>query len=231
MSDSGPSDPPSKPEAVTSRGDPRATPPPPIEVVSPELLLPGTEPLDPYREIFARLDRAVADDIPPDLLQLGGEEAFGAYQEAFDRLLQMALPIFDPRGFTIEFDEDACRHVCYAEDRFDKRRKRAEREERVREVWQQDRAEHLLWVLPALVRPVEIVENNQVRDYEAYLLGYPRSNPVRPSPRYYLSVRPVGPKRRLFKTAYPCDQRYWDNARRGQPGRAHTLYRDLGRRR
>ncbi len=167
---------------------------------------------------------------PPELLQLGGEEAFEAYRQVFDNIYRTTKVIFDPQGRVIIFEEDACRHVCFREERFDKRRKTHAGEEKVREEWDQARAEHIRWIWVALTAPSLIVHNNQVEGNLAYLLGYPRGNTNRPSRRYYVSVRPTSRdgKRAIFKTAYPISQEQWDRALRGRPGRPHILYRGPG---
>jgi hypothetical protein len=227
MSDSDPPDPQSSPEVGAAREEPRAASSPMIEVVTSELLLPGTEPLDPYQEILDRLHQAVAAGMPPDLLRLGGEEALDAYREVFGRVFR-SKPIFDPDGRAIVFGEHDCRHICICEERFDKRRKRAEGEDRVREYWDQSRAEHILWLLPALTAPSLIVRNNQQEGNLAYLLGYPTGNHTRPSQRYYASVTPKSPKRAIFKTAYTITQEQWDQALRvpkHRRGQDHVLYR------
>jgi hypothetical protein len=161
----------------------------------------------------------------PELLKLGGEEAMAAYTEAFQSLILARMPIIDPRKLEIVFDDDACRHVCIREERFDKRRKRHEAEDRIREEWDQARAEHIPWIWLALTDPSEIVRNTKVDGNEVYLLGFPRKDPIRPSSRYYVSVKPIQGGKRLFKTAYPIQQKEWDDARRGKPGTKHVLYR------
>jgi hypothetical protein len=205
--------------------DPAAT----ISIIVPPASLIVTPPTsDPIGEIIDRLHGAIDGGTPPDLLQLGGEEQFEAYRGVFNRLYDPSQPIFDPQGRVIVFDDDYCRHVCYCEERFDKRRKRAEGEERVRTSWDQSRAEHILWILAALTRPSLIAHNNQQGGNLAYLLGYPRGETSRPTRRYYASVKPTSPKRAIFKTAYTITQEQWDQAlraprhRRGQP---HILYR------
>jgi hypothetical protein len=165
----------------------------------------------------------------PEMLKLGGPEAIDRYREAFARVFLRGDPIVDPLGCTIFFDGDACEHICLREERLDKRRKRAEGEDRTRDEWDQVRAEHILWLLPALTAPSLIVGNNQVRGNLAYLLGFPTGNNNRPNYRYYASVRPLNEQmtRAVFKTAYPINQQQWDDARRDHRrwyGRGHVLY-------
>lgn len=163
----------------------------------------------------------------PQRLHLGGPEAFEKYREIFACVfLCRSIPVVDPQGRIIVFDGDACRHICFREERFDKRRKRVEGEKRTREQWDQQRAEHILWIMPALIAPSLIVHNNQQQGNLAYLLGFPTGDFKRPRARYYVAVRPLNPQttRVQFKTAYPIDQREWDNAVRGQR-RDHVLYR------
>jgi hypothetical protein len=170
-----------------------------------------------------------SDDATPVLLRFEGEEALARYREFFDHLYR-SRAIFDPQGRVIIFDETSCDHVCFHDDRFDKRRKLHEREEKVRDHWDQERAEHIPWIEPALTTPTFIVQNNQVRGNLSYLLGYPRNNQIRPAKRYYVSVRPMNDRgtRVKFKTAYPITQRQWDDALRAPPWvkpRDHILYR------
>jgi hypothetical protein len=207
MSDSGQS-PRSEPEALTSQGDPV---PPVAAEVGPQLIeLPAL-----------RMPPAI-----PELLQLGGHEAFEAYRAAFAQVFFRPLPLIDPQGRVIIFPTDACEHICYHESRFDQSRKRAEGEGRTRDFWDQQRAEHILWLLPALTAPSLIVHNNQVRGNLAYLLGFPTGDHNRPVRRYYASVRPMNANmtRVELKTAYPISQRQWDDAKRGRHGRPHVLY-------
>jgi hypothetical protein len=189
-----------------------------------------TEPIDPLRAIRDRPTLAVDKGLPPDLLDFGGEEAFERYREVFNHLYYPRQPITDPQGRVIIFEEDYCRHVCYCEDRFDKRRRRAGQEARVRDYWDQSRAGHILWILPALLTPSLIVHNNQQEGNLVYLLGYPAGDLNHPGHRFYASVRPTHPqaKRVTFKTAYTIKQEQWDRARRAPEHRRsqpHVLYR------
>jgi hypothetical protein len=186
------------------------------------------EPSGLDRDWKAQLDLAIQEGRPPPLLKFGSEEAADDYRSVFDSLFYPpAQPIVDPRGWTIEFEEDYASHVCFAEERFDKRRKRSEGEARTRDHWEQERAEHILWIYAALTAPVRIVLNNQQPGNHAYLLGYPKNNLARPTQRFYASVKPLSNHRGLFRTAYPITQQRWDNAMRALPnrrGQKHILY-------
>jgi hypothetical protein len=192
--------------------------------VGAESLLPRDS--EPVARVITVPPLRMPPDIP-DLLTLGGPEAIEDYREVFARVFLRGLPPVDPGGCVIVFDRDACDHICYHHDRFDQRRKRAQQELQVRDFWDQERAEHILWLWPALTAPSLIVRNNQVRGNLVYLLGFPTGNTSRPDRRYYVSVRPLDdPVTRVrFKTAYPINQRQWDAAMRGRPGTKHVLYR------
>jgi len=189
-----------------------------------------TEPIDTLRALLDRLNLALDKNLPPELLNFGGEEAFDRYREVFNSLYYPQQPIIDPQGRVIIFEADYCKHVCYCEERFDKRRRRAGQEARVRDYWDQSRAEHILWILPALLTPSLIVRNNQQEENLVYLLGYPAGDFKHPRHRFHASVKPARPQanRVTFKTAYTIRQEQWDRAlrapehRRGQP---HVRYR------
>lgn len=188
---------------------------------------------DPLAKIVEQLILLVSNGDPPELLDFGGEEAFERYREVFSRVYSSPQPIVDPQGRVISFDHDYCRHVCFSEDRFDKRRRRFEGETPTRDHWDQSRAEHILWILPALTAPSLIVRNNQQDGNLTYLLGYPTREVARPRRRFYASVKPVGPNRAVFKTAYTITQEQWDRALRAPPHRRsqkHVLYRRPDRR-
>lgn len=182
---------------------------------------------DPHAELIERILRAVDEARAPELLRFGGEEAFERYRAVFDRLYYSTKPIVDPREWAVVLKPDYCRHICIREERFDKRRKRTEGEERVREEWDQARAEYIPWILTALRAPCFIVRNNQQPGNQVYLFGDPRGA-HRPRRRYYVSVTPAGRRRAVLKTAYPISQEQWDKALRAHPhekGRGHVLYR------
>jgi len=169
--------------------------------------------------------------MPPEVphrLELGGSEAFELYRKVFDSIYRRRLtPLVDPQRRVICFDEDACEHVCYHEDRFLASQRRVEGAERIRDRWEQVRAEHILFILPALTDPSYIVPNNQVKGNLAYLLGFPTNDLNHPLIRYYVSVRPMNEKatRVKFKTAYPIAQWQWGQALQGNRGAKHILYR------
>jgi hypothetical protein len=142
----------------------------------------------------------------PEFLLLGGEEEFDAYQEAFDRIILARRPIIDPRKHEIIFNDDVCMHICFRQERFDKRRKRHDGEEAPRDVFDPERARYISWILVALTDPSEIVRNTQEPGNEVYLLGSPRNDLIHPRQRYYVSVKPIKGGQRLFKTAFSIDR-------------------------
>lgn len=218
------------PEGSPQRGfnePPRASPSSPTSAPTPALLEPEDDKFD-YGGIIERLRRAVASRSPPELLQFGGYDCISEYDKIFDLIYYPTRPIVDPQGRVIVFNRDCCSHICIAEDRFDKSRKRAEGEDRARTSWDQRRAEYILWILPALTTPSLIVKNRQQEGNLTYLLGYPAGDLIHPSDRYYVSVRPTSPKRAIFKTAFPITQEKWDQALRApeqRRGESTVLYR------
>lgn len=153
----------------------------------------------------------------PDMHRLGGEDKFGEYQKVFSRLY-FSKPVTDVLRRMVVFPGNACRHICFESDYEDRTNK-----DRV--VWNQERAEHIGWIHLALTAPTEIRWNHQNPLNQAYLLGFPTNNPVRPIKRYYVSVKPKGPEKVVFLTAFPISQAYWDAARNTQRGRWGLLYR------
>ena len=176
--------------------------------------------------IIEPLRQAVNAGTCPELLELGGEESYGWYGAVFDCVYRRD-PIFDPERRVIVFEEDACQHVCFCEPRFEKGERCREGKAKIRDCWGQSRADHILWILPALTTPCLIAHNNQQDGNLAYLLGFPKNSNY-PTRRYYASVRPTSRKRAIFKTAYPIDQRGWDQALRVPRHHRcgpHVLYR------
>ena len=164
----------------------------------------------------------------PELLTYGGLEDLEKYRTAFRDLVLNRRPIIDPRGIEILFADDACEHICIKEERFDRNRKKFAGEDLTRDDFDQSRAERISWIWTTLTNPSEIVRNKKVPKNEVYLLCFPENDMIRPYDRYYLSVKPIGERQRLFKTAFPVDLNKWTDARRGS--KDHLIWRRKGQR-
>jgi hypothetical protein len=144
------------------------------------------------------------------ILALGGEDAFAAHQAEFDRLFRSG-PVVDVLRNTVRFPPNACRHVCFKppeEDPYS---------QLPREVWSQERAERIPWILTALTAPgVEVRPNVQRPDRLSYILVV-EAVPEQGLPQEYYGVvtEPVGPGEVEFVTAFPFDHAYWARWRTG----------------
>lgn len=142
----------------------------------------------------------------PSLLRLGGESQFGRYQAEFDALYHERR-IVDPKGRRVSFPPDACRHVCFKDQKEDRYR-------RLPRVWDQDRAERIPWIEAALTTPQEIRWSHQDPENQGYLLLIRREPDTGGAwERYGAYVEPLSAEEVRFITAYPMQQWYWDNAR------------------
>jgi hypothetical protein len=113
------------------------------------------------------------------LLRLGGEEAFAAYEAAFDALFR-ARPDVDVLGRTVKFPFDACRHACTTD-------LAGEGYRRGVRAWVQARAERIGWIHRALTAPDEVRPDFQDPDRIVYLLVVPAS-PEEDLPQGYFVV-------------------------------------------
>lgn len=146
----------------------------------------------------------------PPLLELGGEESFSSYKAAFDRLYSSGR-VADVLGNRIEFPPSACRHVCFkpvAEDPYGRL---------PRQVWAQERAERIPWILLALSDiGTEVRPNVQRPDRLSYALIV-EADPIAGLSQEYFGVvtEPTDPGEVLFVTAFPMEHSYWARWRRG----------------
>lgn len=91
----------------------------------------------------------------PPLLLLGGREAFVEYEKAFRTRYQNEF-VNDVQGNRILFREHMCRHACLKSTE-ENRYKQGQRE-----VWVQERAEHIPWIIAFLTDPgTELFPNDQ----------------------------------------------------------------------
>jgi hypothetical protein len=144
------------------------------------------------------------------LLQLGGEEAFAAYQAEFDRLYRSG-PVTDVLGNRIAFPPYACRHICFKPEEEDPYGRRP------RAAWAQERAERIPWIHVALTDPgTEVRPSHQVEGRLAYLLLMEADPAAGYGPQYYgVFVEAISPGQVTFLTAYLLDASTWAKARRG----------------
>jgi hypothetical protein len=145
----------------------------------------------------------------PALLQLGGQEAFVAYRAEFDRLYRSGA-VRDVLGNHVEFPTDACRHVCFKPTEEDPYGRLA------RDVWSQERAERIPWILVALTDPgIEVRPNPQRPDRLSYILVVDAEPLVGLPQEYFGAVcEPTRSGVVQFVTAFPMDQAYWARWRR-----------------
>jgi hypothetical protein len=148
----------------------------------------------------------------PELLKLGGEEAFAAYRGVFNQRYRGQAPVRDVLDRQVVFELDACWHVCSQAAPGDTRHAKPR-------VWTQERAERILWIEPALTdAQTEIRPSHMTEGREVYLFWVP-ADPAAGlnQERFYVVVEPIDEARVLFVTAYPIGERYWNEAKRKGP--------------
>lgn len=146
-------------------------------------------------------------NIRPALLQLGGEEHFQAYKREFNRLYRRNA-VVDVLGNQVWFDDSSCRHVCHKRDEEDRSARRE------RNLWSQERAEHIPWIAAALTSPqTEVRPNNHDKINRLnYLLAI--------EGEYYVVVAEKHSERAnvvWFIMAYPIKHRDWVEYRKAGP--------------
>ena len=152
----------------------------------------------------------------PPLLQLGGEEAFAAYEKEFGRLYQIRR-VTDVLGNVVLFRGHTCRHVCFKSDRPDYYKQGR------RVVWMQERAEHIPWILAALTDPgVEVRPNDQDPDNRVNYLLDVDADPAQGLKREFFCVVAewINDTTLSFVTSFPIDRDYWLKCRK-VPGRLY----------
>ncbi len=141
------------------------------------------------------------------LLELGGEEAFKAYEKEFGRLYQNRR-VYDILGNQVTFDKSVCRHVCTkAEETARSNRSR---------VWVQERAEHIPWILAALTDPgTEIRLDKDLANRWNYLLVVEADPMHGLAQEYYCVVaEKLSPGLLTLVTAFPVDYAGWSLRRK-----------------
>jgi hypothetical protein len=140
----------------------------------------------------------------PPLLCLGGSEAFPAYQAEFARLYD-GVTILDVLGRNVSFSSAACEHVCFKADERGSRR-----------IWSQERAERIPWIRVALTQPNEVRPSHQREKNQVHLLLLEAEPSEGVTKEFFgVYVRPLSDTAVEFVTAFPLDERYWQQARRG----------------
>lgn len=150
----------------------------------------------------------------PPLLKLGGEEAFKAYEYEFNRMYRYGF-VTDVLGNEVVFERSACWHVCFEpkeKDQYSRRR---------RNVWSQERAERVPWIMAALADSgTEVRPNDQDPDNRLNYLLDVDADPENGWEREFFCV--VAEKTEAntvaFITGFPINQKYWAKCR--QAGRA-----------
>ncbi len=146
----------------------------------------------------------------PPLLQLGGREAFSEYEKEFRTRYQNQF-VNDVLGNRILFREHMCRHICFKSTE-ENRYKQGQRE-----VWVQERAEHIPWIIAALADPgTEMFPNDQDPYNRVNYLLDVAANPALGEKREFFCVVAewVDDKTASFITGFPVDRDYWLKCRR-----------------
>ena len=152
----------------------------------------------------------------PPLLLLGGPEAYTVYEMEF-RLRYQNQFVNDVLGNRILFREHMCRHVCF-KSTDNNRYKQGQRE-----VWVQERAEHIPWIIAALSDPgTEMYPNDQDPYNRVNYLIDVQADSVNGYGREYFCVVAewIDDKTASFITGFPVDRAYWQKCRRVS-GRMH----------
>jgi hypothetical protein len=145
-----------------------------------------------------------------------GEAAFSAYEAAFDQIYRSG-PVIDVLKRRVIFPKYACQHVCFKgsdNDRYGRS---------PRTIWDQERADYIPLILPALTDPkTEVRPDHQNKRNNAYLFTISiRTETGLIHVRYYVVVSPGQRNEEVvFNTAYPVNKKYWDAAKRA----GRTLY-------
>jgi hypothetical protein len=154
--------------------------------------------------------------IRPPLLNLGGELNFPAYEREFNRMYRFGF-VTDVLGNQVVFERSACWHVCFEPKEKDQYSRRK------RNVWSQERAEHISWIMAALTDAgTEVRPNDQDPDNRLNYLLDVDADPENGWAREFFCVvvEKTESKTVAFITAFPIDQKYWAKCRRA----GRTLY-------
>ena len=146
----------------------------------------------------------------PPLLQLGGEEAFAEYEKEFASRYHRQF-VRDVLGNRILFRPHMCRHVCFKSTEAN-RYKQGQRE-----IWVQERAEHIPWILAALADPGTETFPNDQDPYNRvnYLLEVEADAAKGLNREFFCVVTEwVDDTAASFITGFPVDRNYWLKCRR-----------------
>lgn len=141
----------------------------------------------------------------PPLLELGGEEAFREYEKEFGRLYQHQR-VYDILGKAVEFPGSSCWHVCFKRDESDRSARRN------RDIWSQERANRIPWILAALNDPkTEVRPNDKDPINRLNYLFVVDAEPLNNLPTEYFIVVTERISRTTvrFTTAYPITLQEW----------------------
>lgn len=112
------------------------------------------------------------------------------------------------------FPPTSCWHVCYKRDEDD----RSER--RRRDIWSQERAERIAWIMPALNDPrTELRPNDKdpINKVNYLLVVEPDPSAHLPQEYYLVVARRISRSTLSFLTAYPITWRQWKGYRDAGP--------------
>jgi hypothetical protein len=146
----------------------------------------------------------------PPLLQLGGSEAFAEYEREFKLMYQNQF-VNDILGNRILFRGHMCRHVCFKSTE-ENRYKQGQRE-----VWIQERAEHIPWIIAVLTDPgTEMFPNDQDPYNRVNYLLEVAADPANRLKREFFCVVAewIDDKSASFITGFPIEREYWLKCRR-----------------
>lgn len=143
------------------------------------------------------------------LLKLGGQESFRTYEREFNHLYfpERVVDVLESR---VVFERTSCWHVCFkpADDNHYGRSRR--------DVWSQERAERIGWILYALSDPsTEVRPNATNSSRQNYLLIVDKETEDGGGQEYFVVVTErLAPGFVLFVTAFPANHKYWSNCRK-----------------
>lgn len=143
------------------------------------------------------------------LLKLGGQEHFQDYQRKFNSLY-FPERVTDVLGNRVVFERSSCWHVCFKPDE-DNQNKRFKRE-----LWSQERAERIGWILHALSDPsTEVRPNSTNPNRQNCLLIVEKDEDIGDKQEYFVVVTErLDPGFVLFVTAFPANHKYWSDCRK-----------------
>ncbi len=151
----------------------------------------------------------MSEETRPPLLQLGGEEALKAYEKEFGQLYQNRR-VYDILGNIVVFPPGSCWHICFKRDEDDRSARRP------RNIWSQERAERIPWIMSALNDPrTEIRPDREIENRLNYLFIVEADPEHNLTQEFYCVVAERDIRGIVvLVTAFPIDQKGWANRRR-----------------